>query len=116
MGGMWNFSPIRRAAVIPSIVPANCMSISAKSGGDLPANSTASSPVVTIPVAPAAAPAACHNQLQRVKAMAKTSGRATQTWNNMAGNSWLEFIARFGYAAVGVLYLLIGFLSLKLAA
>jgi hypothetical protein len=30
--------------------------------------------------------------------MAKTSGRAAQTWNNMAGNSWLEVIARFGYA------------------
>jgi hypothetical protein len=48
--------------------------------------------------------------------MAKTSGRAAQTWNNMAGNSWLGVIARFGYAAVGVLYLLIGFLALKLAA
>ena len=33
----------------------------------------------------------------------------------MAGNSWLEVIARFGYAAVGVLYLLIGLFALKLA-
>jgi hypothetical protein len=47
--------------------------------------------------------------------MAKTSGRPAQTWN-IAGNSWLGVIARFGYAAVGVLYLLIGFLALKLAA
>jgi Domain of Unknown Function (DUF1206) len=47
--------------------------------------------------------------------MARTSGRAAQTWNNMADSSWLELIARFGYSAVGVLYLLIGLLALKLA-
>src|ERR1700688_1008719 len=47
--------------------------------------------------------------------MARTSGRAAQTWNNMTDSSWLELIARFGYGAVGVLYLLIGLLALKLA-
>jgi hypothetical protein len=47
--------------------------------------------------------------------MTRTSGRVARTWNNVAGSSWLELIARFGYAAVGVLYLLIGFLALKLA-
>ena len=47
--------------------------------------------------------------------MARISGRAAQTRKNMAASSWLEFIATFGYAAVGVLYLLIGWLALKLA-